>query len=197
MKKYIPNVLTVIRVLSCPIILMLFLRSKNTAGFAVFLGASLTDLFDGLIARHWRVCSRTGALLDALCDKLYSLSLFSLLMMLNLCPAWFLGFMIAASLSQGIGCLLLHWTKLAGQDTYVHFSIGKWNTAIQLVWIGVMLLHPLASSDSAEWSALHRAVVSGGYIALAFLQVAAFFRYFLHFRNQLIPVYRIPSNIGS
>jgi CDP-diacylglycerol--glycerol-3-phosphate 3-phosphatidyltransferase len=44
--------------------------------------ASLTDLFDGVLARRWGATSRLGALLDPLMDKVFYLSVFPTLVYL-------------------------------------------------------------------------------------------------------------------
>lgn len=42
------------------------------AAVALFALSALTDLFDGLLARKWRLTSRLGALLDPLMDKVFN-----------------------------------------------------------------------------------------------------------------------------
>ena len=71
----IPNLLSILRLLLLPVFVVLYLMSDTrpellywAAGVLVLSG--LTDLFDGLIARHFNQISDMGKLLDPLADKL-------------------------------------------------------------------------------------------------------------------------------
>lgn len=70
--KYIPNTLCLFRIF-CVFPFIYFLIYKNNFGamFTVLLG-SLSDFFDGYIARRYRVETRLGALLDPLADKIFA-----------------------------------------------------------------------------------------------------------------------------
>ncbi len=70
LKKQIPNILSVIRLLCIPIFVLLFTREHRVAAAGVFCAASATDVLDGYLARrnHW--VSNVGKLLDPLADKL-------------------------------------------------------------------------------------------------------------------------------
>ncbi len=68
----IPNLLTSIRIAAVPLILWLLyhdsLRMRLWA-VAVYVLASVTDFFDGWVARRYNTISTTGKLLDPLADK--------------------------------------------------------------------------------------------------------------------------------
>jgi cardiolipin synthase len=71
--KQIPNILTVFRIASVPfLIASCFLDSKTYHFIAagLFLVASVTDFFDGYLARLLRAQSRVGQLFDPIADKL-------------------------------------------------------------------------------------------------------------------------------
>ncbi|MCK4655275.1 MAG: CDP-diacylglycerol--glycerol-3-phosphate 3-phosphatidyltransferase [Candidatus Cloacimonetes bacterium] len=74
MKRYIPNLLTIIRIVSVPILfwLMFIIRSDRSIFWAmiVFTFASITDYFDGLLARKFRVITNFGKIMDPVADKL-------------------------------------------------------------------------------------------------------------------------------
>lgn len=69
----IPNKLTLIRIALSPI-LMLFLLMDFPHSYLIsviiFIGASLTDLFDGRIARRDNLITNFGKFLDPLADKM-------------------------------------------------------------------------------------------------------------------------------
>ena len=75
--KNLPNYLTLSRVIMIPVFLFLFYASvkfkmvelRYLSG-AVFTIASITDYFDGMLARKYNLVSNFGKLMDPLADKL-------------------------------------------------------------------------------------------------------------------------------
>tara|TARA_B100000902_G_scaffold394237_1_gene450142 strand:+ start:4237 stop:4896 length:660 start_codon:yes stop_codon:yes gene_type:complete len=69
----IPNILTTIRLLAAPGVAVMFLYFDRPYAdwFALllFLLASVTDWFDGYLARIWRQETKLGAMLDPIADK--------------------------------------------------------------------------------------------------------------------------------
>src|SRR5947207_11932836 len=65
----IPNILTLARLLAVPVFLVASLRGQYTLAFALFVGAAVTDILDGMIARRFNQRSRLGAMLDPAADK--------------------------------------------------------------------------------------------------------------------------------
>ena len=77
MKKYIPNSLTLFRVVLVPIFFWLIYYSNVQYNYLwatfVFIVASITDIFDGLLARRFGVVTNFGKIMDPLADKLLTL----------------------------------------------------------------------------------------------------------------------------
>lgn len=72
-KNKIPNFLTVIRIILIPIIIYSFYvpsKITNIIVASLFLGASITDFFDGYLARALNAQSNFGRCLDPIADKL-------------------------------------------------------------------------------------------------------------------------------
>ena len=69
----IPNILTMTRLLAAPGVAVMFLYFDRPYAdwFALllFLVASITDWFDGYLARIWRQETKFGAMLDPIADK--------------------------------------------------------------------------------------------------------------------------------
>lgn len=74
-KRQIPNMLTFSRALSPFIIIpaMLFGEIKIAIGALIFF--AITDFLDGKIARKYNYVSDFGVKLDAVCDKIFAMSL--------------------------------------------------------------------------------------------------------------------------
>lgn len=70
----LPNWLTYARCFLIPALIIQFYISKyhnkNIHSSFIFAIASITDFFDGYLARRWDICSPFGAFLDPVADKL-------------------------------------------------------------------------------------------------------------------------------
>ena len=69
----IPNILTILRLLAAPAVAVMFLYFNRLYAdwFALilFMGAAITDWFDGFLARVWKQETKFGAMLDPIADK--------------------------------------------------------------------------------------------------------------------------------
>lgn len=66
----VPNLLTCIRLILIPVIIVLYAYEKDFAALAVILISSVTDIADGIIARKFNMISDIGKVLDPIADKL-------------------------------------------------------------------------------------------------------------------------------
>ncbi len=72
----LPNLLTSIRILLIPVCLYAYLwRQSPVEASVILLISGITDILDGMIARHTGAVSTLGKILDPLADKLTQLSL--------------------------------------------------------------------------------------------------------------------------
>lgn len=73
MDKNVPNYLTILRMVAIPIIIMSFYfedsKFAHRLGALVFVLASLTDFFDGFLARKYNLVSSFGTMFDPIADK--------------------------------------------------------------------------------------------------------------------------------
>ena len=73
MRWTIPNILTTLRLLAAPDVPVMFLYFPRPLAdwlaLALFVGASITDYFDGYLARLWKQESKFGTMLDPIADK--------------------------------------------------------------------------------------------------------------------------------
>jgi CDP-diacylglycerol--glycerol-3-phosphate 3-phosphatidyltransferase len=86
-----PNQLTFVRILLTPVFLAFLLvnhRTYNQLALPVFVVASLTDWYDGWVARKWGYVSRWGRFLDPLADKILTSAAFISFIYLDLALSW-------------------------------------------------------------------------------------------------------------
>ena len=92
----LPNSLTLLRIFIVPLLVVVLLTPfsesfgvpRHILGVTIFLGAALTDYFDGKIARSRGQVTRLGQLLDPLADKLLISAALISLVENHLAPAW-------------------------------------------------------------------------------------------------------------
>ena len=141
----IPNILTVLRVLLIPIIILLFylpFKWSYLAASAVFAIAAITDWLDGYLARKLQQSTPFGAFLDPVADKLMVAVALVLLveehanLWLTLPAAIIIGREIVVS-------ALREWMAELGARAQVAVSnLGKWKTAAQMVALVILLANP-------------------------------------------------------
>lgn len=72
--RNIPNLLTILRMAAVPIFASLMIEDNLLGAMTVFLAAEITDVLDGIIARHYNIISFFGKVADPLADKLMQLT---------------------------------------------------------------------------------------------------------------------------
>jgi len=83
MKKYIPNLLTCLRILFTPVVIYLGLTNHYIILIILASIIAFTDAIDGFLARRWHVVSELGAKLDAIADKMLAIGLLIILIIKN------------------------------------------------------------------------------------------------------------------
>lgn len=79
MKKIIPNMLTILRILLTPVIIYLGIKELMVPLLILAIFVALTDFLDGKLARLWNVSTKLGAKLDAVGDKVLAIGLLIIL----------------------------------------------------------------------------------------------------------------------
>ena len=82
-KKCIPNILTVSRLIATPFIVYLGIKNEVVPLIIIAIFISLTDFLDGKLARLWNVSSEIGAKLDTIGDKALAIGLLIILVIDN------------------------------------------------------------------------------------------------------------------
>jgi cardiolipin synthase len=134
---YLPNLITVTRILMVPVIIWLTITGRFTAAFVVFVLAGLSDGIDGFLARRYAWRTELGAFLDPIADKLLLGGLFLALGLLSHLPAWLVIIVISRDVLI-IGAVILAW-MMDRPLSMRPILISKLNTAAQIVLIGLVL----------------------------------------------------------
>jgi CDP-diacylglycerol--glycerol-3-phosphate 3-phosphatidyltransferase len=135
----VPNKLTLSR-FALTIAFLAFMFSpvpmRETLALVLFSIASLTDYFDGKIARRDKLITNFGILMDPLADKILVCSAFIAFVGLNWMPAWMVVIIVARELAiTGLRLLAASKNLVLAAEGY-----GKHKTISQIVAIIAILV---------------------------------------------------------
>jgi cardiolipin synthase len=135
--KWIPNIISIFRILLILPVLLLIFRSQYQWALLLFLIAGLSDALDGYLAKHFGWRTRVGALLDPVADKLLIAGSYIVLAWLNLIPFWLATIVVSRDLIIAIGVFIYSFIiePFEGEAT----RISKINTFLELLFVLVIL----------------------------------------------------------
>ena len=159
----LPNILALIRLAIAPVMFWIILNPQlfTESGYDIswsyyfasllFVVASLTDYFDGFIARELDQKTMIGAIIDPLADKMLVMAAFLGLMVVGDASVWAIYIIIVRELfitglrtvavSEGID-VSASWAgkvKTVSQMFAIGFLLMHWPFASLLLWIAVIL----------------------------------------------------------
>ncbi|MDR7098285.1 CDP-diacylglycerol--glycerol-3-phosphate 3-phosphatidyltransferase [Lysobacter niabensis] len=142
MKLTVPTMLTLLRIVLIPVLVLVFYLPYKWTNFAaafVFVLASVTDWLDGWIARAYNQSSAFGAFLDPVADKL--MVAVALLLIVQKHPTPWMALWAAVIIGREIAVSALReWMAELGQRAKVKVaSIGKIKTIVQMVALAILL----------------------------------------------------------
>lgn len=150
----LPNALTVARLVSVPVFIILALQDSwamRWASFAVFALAAITDRFDGHLARSWNQITDFGRIVDPIADKALTLCGFAVASWLVNLP-WWVTILIAV---RELGITAMRAVFLRRGVVVSASQAGKLKTFMQIMALGVLLIpwgYFLAMDQTAnEW----------------------------------------------
>lgn len=149
MLKMVPNWMTILRIMVAPVIAVLIWLDDVKTGYmpalTLFVLASISDFFDGWMARRLGVVSKLGAMLDPIADKvLIGTCLVSLAHVTE--DGWW--FILPAIIIMTREFLISGLREfMAGRSVNMPVSVlAKWKTTLQLVAIGFLVGAPVFPS---------------------------------------------------
>lgn len=139
-KNQIPNILTWSRMAIVPLVVWLVYLDTLQSGIwacILFVLASVTDYYDGYLARKWNIVSNMGRFMDPVADKiLVSSTLIMLIPTGRLTTLMVIIIVARDSIIDGLRSVA------ATQNVVISAAkMGKWKTATQMVAIPCILLN--------------------------------------------------------
>ena len=148
----LPNKLATLRiilVIPFVMVLTLALKAENSAfeitmrilATIIFAAASITDYYDGKIARKYNLVTNLGKLLDPLADKILVISALVTLTKFDEISLWFVLIIIFREL------LITGLRSIVAAEGVVIAAgnLGKWKTFVQMVVLVIIILFPPSS----------------------------------------------------
>lgn len=173
----VPNAITLARFALVPALAWTLLRHEHGLAFALFVASALSDVADGLIARHWNLRTRFGAIADPLADKLTMLTVTLLLAAQGALPWWFAAAVVLRDALIVGGALAYHlWI---GHVEMTPTVLSKLNTGLEFVLLAGVLAIGAGLVDDGAWRdallalTLATIVLSGAHYVLAWSRKAA------------------------
>lgn len=159
----LPNALALFRIALAPLMLWILIDRNNPifaswhptwfdyfAGL-IFVIASVTDFFDGFIARAWNQMTKLGGILDPLADKMLVLAGFLGLIVIDrasvlavfliLSREFFITGLRVVAVSEGkdVSSTMAGKIKTVVQMIAIGFLIMQWPYGTELLWFAVVL----------------------------------------------------------
>jgi len=146
----LPNLLTISRILAVvPVVACLWVGGETFrwVALAFYAFASITDYFDGYLARAWEVQSALGRLLDPIADKLLVGASLLVLVALDHISGW----TVLAALVILLREILVSGLREFLAELQVSMPVSKlakWKTTVQLLAIGFLII----GDDAPAWT---------------------------------------------
>jgi cardiolipin synthase len=140
----IPNILTYGRIAAAPLVGATFFIEGNMGpwiAFTIFVIASITDYFDGYLARIWNEQSALGRMLDPIADKLLVAVSILVLVADGMLAGWTIWAAIIVLMREIFVSGLREFLAELRVSVPVTW-LAKWKTTIQLVSIAALLVAP-------------------------------------------------------
>jgi len=142
----VPNLITLLRLASVPLVVWLILNDRMMIAFWVFFAAAISDAIDGIIAKHFDQETVFGAFLDPIADKALLVATYLTLGHEGYLPTWLVILVVFRDLLIVGGAILFQ--TVTQSLTMQPLMISKVNTFLQLVLaIGVLWIEAYGIED--------------------------------------------------
>ena len=176
MKLNFPTYLTLFRVVLIPLFVMAFYLPPQwyapQISTLIFFIASITDAFDGYLARKWNQTTRLGAFLDPVADKV--LVAVAFVCVVEYYHTWWVTIPVCIMIGREILISALReWMAEIGERASVAVSIwGKVKTSAQMLALGGMLWRQSEVMEILAFILLYVAAILTIWSMLQYLQAS-------------------------
>ncbi len=140
--KFFVNFLSAFRIFASFAIIPTLMFGLYWTTFILYVLASISDWFDGFLARKYNVCTKIGGVMDHIGDKLLVVN--TLIMLTIMMPTWFIIIPVIIMISRELYISglreFLGTQKIEMPVPKARFSMGKIKTTLQMVSIAAFLL---------------------------------------------------------
>ena len=126
MFKHVPNILTIIRFLLIPIIIVFAFQNNYIATIIILTISGITDILDGFIARKFNFITDFGKLMDPLADKATQVTLLAVLTIQKIIPIWIIAIVLLKEFIMISGASFLYGKELVVSSKWY----GKLSTVL-------------------------------------------------------------------
>lgn len=168
MLRYLPNSLTILRLLLALPLGFFILRGDYSSALGVGVLAGLSDALDGFLARRLGAFSRVGAALDPIADKMLIMVSFVCLARVEL-VAWYLTTAVIVRdlvIVAGAAC----YYKFVGPFEFASTRLSKINMFVQIGFCVLVLLSQLLPDIPST-------TIAAGSVAVLLIAAASGFDY--------------------
>lgn len=175
MRLNLPTGLTLFRIALIPFFIIAFYLPFDKAPFVcafLFVIASITDWFDGYLARKLKQTTRFGAFLDPVADKVLVSA--ALVLVVEYYHSWWISLPAIIMISREIVISALReWMAEIGKRNSVAVSwIGKVKTTAQMFSLIALLWHPWLWAEIVGSIALYIAMILTFWSMYQYLSIA-------------------------
>lgn len=151
----IPNILTMTRIITTPIIGYCIINGDNKTAISLFIYSSITDFIDGYIARKFNMKSIVGSILDPMADKFLMTVCTLALSYQHIMSPYLAILIIGRDVMLSFWGFWIRYKTMPLPKTFKKFLdfrqtavsvhpnlLGKINTGLQMILIGGLVLKP-------------------------------------------------------
>lgn len=176
--RSLPNILTLLRVASVPVLVWTMLADHAAAALVLFVTAALSDGLDGLLARLLNQRTTLGAYLDPIADKLLTLAALTALCADGLLPWWMLVVVLWRDGGIVVAALAL---RVTGREVpAAPTRLGKYATFF------LLLTMTLAFAGKVDFEVSLSAPIAAFGMLAALCVLGASLQYFLRWKGLML-----------
>lgn len=179
----LPNILTLVRIAAIPAVMVFIWGGEPEdciIAAYIYSAATITDFFDGWLARRRNLVTVMGKFLDPLADKLIVMAMLVMLVPLHRVPAW----LVVAIVAREITITGLRAMASIEGLVIAAGGEGKMKTALQMMGVLCLLIH---YPYDVNFYGIHEARVDfhvvglwvlGGSLVFSVTSAISYFRHF-------------------